>query len=86
MAQDFSFELVSPEGVAFSAEVESLVLPGASGSLGVLRSHEPWVVLLKEGMIEYRNTGGDWQRVRIGGGVASIEGERTLVLADSIGN
>ncbi len=79
----FSFRLVSPEGTLLSSEVESLVLPGAAGSFGVWRAHEPWVALLKAGEVEYRPAGGEWRRLKIGGGVASVKREETLVLADS---
>ena len=83
MAEGFAFRLVSPEGVALEAEVESLVLPGASGSFGVWRSHEPWVVLLQAGQVEYRAMDGEWRRSRISGGIAAVGREGTLVLADS---
>ena len=64
--------------------MESLVLPGQSGFLGVLTAHEPWTVLLKEGAIAYKLPGGQWQSVSVAGGVATIEGNRTLVLADTV--
>ena len=83
MAHGFSLKVVTPAGSAVEAEVESLVLPGAAGSLGVMASHEPWTVLLKKGAVSFRKPGGQWENVEIGGGVASIEGTRTVVLADS---
>lgn len=64
--------------------MESLVLPGQSGFLGVLMSHEPWTVLLTGGAIAYKLPGGLWQSVSVAGGVATIEGNRTLVLADTV--
>ena len=83
MARIFSLKVVTPEGSRIEAEVESLVLPGQAGSLGVLVSHEPWTVLLKQGNVSYKKPGGEWENVPIGAGVASIEGNRTVVLADS---
>jgi F-type H+-transporting ATPase subunit epsilon len=83
VAKAFSLKVVTPAGSAVEAEVESLVLPGAAGSLGVLASHEPWTVLLTKGAVSYKKVGGAWEHVDIGGGVASIEGTRTVVLADS---
>ena len=79
----FSLRLVGPEGVLAEAEVESLVLPGAVGSLGVEAGHESWTVLLKRGAVSWKKAGGAWDSAEIGGGVASIEGARTIVLADS---
>jgi len=83
MAHGFSLKVVTPAGAAVEETVESLVLPGAAGSLGVLASHEPWTVLLKKGAVSFKRTGGGWENVEISGGVASIEGNRTVVLADS---
>lgn len=82
MPRAFSLEVVTPAGRQVKAEAESVVLPGAAGSLGVLNSHEPWTVLLKRGAVSYRASGGGWKNFEIGGGVASIEGNATLVLAD----
>ncbi len=84
MAKSYSFELVSPEGVKVKCEIESLVLPGAAGSLGVLHSHEPWTVLLRDGVVEYRPAGEGWKKAGISGGVVLIEGTRSVILADSI--
>jgi F0F1-type ATP synthase epsilon subunit len=82
----FSLEIVGPSGVlAEEAQAESLVLPGAAGSLGVLAGHEPWTVLLDAGAVSWKSAGGDWRQVEIASGVASIEGSRTVVLADAAG-
>ncbi len=84
MARSFSFRLVTPAGVAAECEAESVVLPGVAGSLGVMRDHEPWVVLLRPGLVTYRQAGGGWKEAAITGGVADIGRERTVVLADSL--
>ncbi len=81
--KSFSLRVIAPEGAKVETEVESLVLPGHAGSLGVLWSHEPWIVLLKQGHISYKRPGGQWESVALAGGVARIEGNRTVVLADS---
>jgi F0F1-type ATP synthase epsilon subunit len=83
VAKGFALKVVTPAGAAVEETVESLILPGAAGSLGVMASHEPWTVLLKKGAVSYKKAGGGWENVEIGGGVAQIEGTRTVVLADS---
>ena len=85
MAKSFGLKLVGPEGVLAEAEVESLVLPGAAGSLGVLAGHEPWTVLLKKGAVSYKGLNGVWQNIDIASGVASIEPAKTIILADKAG-
>jgi len=44
-------EIVSPEAKLFSGEVESLTVPGASGSFQVLNNHAPIVSTLKKGQV-----------------------------------
>jgi len=84
MARTFSLRLVTPAGVAAECEAESLTIPGAVGSLGVLAGHEPWVVLLKGGQVSFKEAGSGWKSVAISGGVADITPSRTVVLADSL--
>ncbi|NBV94960.1 MAG: F0F1 ATP synthase subunit epsilon, partial [Methylocystaceae bacterium] len=43
----FHFELVSPEKLLFSGEVESVVAPGAEGEFTVLKDHAPVMTTLK---------------------------------------
>ena len=44
-------EIVSPEAKLFSGEVESLTVPGASGSFQVLNNHAPIVSTLIKGQV-----------------------------------
>ena len=45
-------EIVSPEVKLFSGEVESLTVPGASGSFQVLNNHAPIVSTLTKGQVK----------------------------------
>ncbi len=40
----FHFDLVSPEQLVFSGEVEQVVVPGTEGEFGVLAGHAPLIV------------------------------------------
>jgi F-type H+-transporting ATPase subunit epsilon len=51
MAGTFKFELVSPERVLLSEDVEHVVLPGIGGDMGVLAGHAPFVTTLRRGVI-----------------------------------
>ena len=44
-------EIVSPEATLFSGEVESVVVPGTTGSFQMLNNHAPIVSTLKEGTV-----------------------------------
>ncbi len=45
-------EVVSPEAVLFSSEVDSILVPGASGEFQMLNNHAPIVSTLKEGSVK----------------------------------
>jgi F-type H+-transporting ATPase subunit epsilon len=45
-------EIVTPEAILFSSEVESLVVPGINGDFQMLNNHAPVVSVLKEGDIK----------------------------------
>src|SRR5580765_510297 len=45
------FELVSPERVLYSGEVEAVMLPGTEGDMTVLPGHAPAMTALKTGIV-----------------------------------
>jgi F-type H+-transporting ATPase subunit epsilon len=44
-------EIVSPEATLFSGEIDSVIVPGTSGSFQMLNNHAPIVSTLKEGTV-----------------------------------
>ena len=44
-------EIVSPEATLFSGEVDSVIVPGTSGSFQMLNNHAPIVSSLKDGIV-----------------------------------
>ena len=47
----FHFELVSPERLVFSGEVDQVDVPGEEGEFGVFAGHAPYIATLKPGML-----------------------------------
>ena len=47
-----NLEIVSPEAKLFSGEIESLTVPGVSGSFQVLNNHAPIVSILTAGKVK----------------------------------
>jgi F-type H+-transporting ATPase subunit epsilon len=78
----FHFELVSPEKLLFSGEVEQVDVPGTEGEFGVLAGHAPMVAILKPGILAITN-GGETQRVVVLGGFAEVSAQGLTVLADA---
>ncbi|HEX2215132.1 MAG TPA: F0F1 ATP synthase subunit epsilon [Xanthobacteraceae bacterium] len=78
----FHFDLVSPERLLYSGEVEQVDAPGAEGDFGVLAGHAPLVAMLRPGILTIIN-GGERQRIVVFGGFAEVSPQGMTVLADS---
>jgi len=77
----FHFDLVSPEKLAFSGEVDQVDVPGLEGDFGVLAGHAPVVAAIRPGILTI-STGGAHQKVIVLGGLAEVSDNRLTVLAD----
>lgn len=51
MSKFFQLEIVTPQGLIFSQEIASLVVPSELGYLGVLADHAPLAANLTKGKI-----------------------------------
>jgi len=71
--------VVTPEGQAFDAEVEQVVLPGSEGDFGVLAEHERFLTALKPGAVEIKSTSGS-QWAAVSDGFADVSSESVTVL------
>jgi len=78
---NFHFELVSPEKLLFSGDVEQVDVPGAEGDFGVLAQHAPMVTTLRPGILTV-HTGGAAQRIVVLGGFAEVSAQGLTVLAE----
>lgn len=67
----FHFELVSPEKLLFSGEVEAVVAPGAEGQFTVLQGHAPVMTVLKPGVVEIEEAGKK-EKLFVRGGFADV--------------
>jgi len=84
MAEKLRFELVTPERLLLSEEVEMVVVPGAEGNFGALPRHAPLLSQLRPGIIEVYDTrqAGVSERLFVAGGFAEVTPERCTVLAE----
>ena len=76
------FELVSPERLIISAEVDMVVVPGTEGNFGVLPGHSPLISTIRPGTIDIYQGGAVTERVFVVGGIAEVTPERCTVLAE----
>src|SRR5262249_55701138 len=77
----FHFDLVSPEKMLFSGEVDQVDVPGSEGDFGVLAGHAPLISTLRPGILTVYQSGGN-VRVVVDGGFAEVGPSGLTVLAD----
>ena len=77
----FHFDLVSPEKLAFSGEVDQVDVPGVEGDFGVLAGHAPVIAAIRPGILTI-TTGGAHEKVIVLGGLAEMSERGLTVLAD----
>ncbi|MCP3439984.1 F0F1 ATP synthase subunit epsilon [Bradyrhizobium sp. CCGUVB14] len=77
----FHFDLVSPEKLAFSGEVDQVDIPGVEGDFGVLAGHAPVVAAIRPGILTV-TTGGKHEKIIVLGGLAEVSEKGLTVLAD----
>jgi F-type H+-transporting ATPase subunit epsilon len=86
MADKVAFELVSPEKLLFSAEVDMVVVPGTEGDFGVLPGHAPFISTVRAGVLDIYEGGINpanlKTRIFVAGGFAETADSRLTVLAE----
>jgi F-type H+-transporting ATPase subunit epsilon len=84
MPDPFKFELVSPERLLVSAQVEQVVVPSSEGEMTVLAHHAPVLTTLRPGLLDIGFPGGgEHQRYFVRGGFAEISPAGLTVLAET---
>ena len=74
-------EIVTPERLAYSDQVDSVQLPGIEGELGVLPHHTPLVSILGVGELLIRK-GGQEESFAIVGGFLQVRPDKVIVMAE----
>ena len=74
-------EIVSPERLAYTDEVDMVVVPGIDGELGILPHHTRLISALGVGELRIRK-GGTEQSMLISGGFVEVRPDKVVVLAD----
>lgn len=78
----FHFELVSPEQLLFSGEVDSVVVPGVEGQMTILKDHAPVMTTLKPGVVEVAESAAKKSRIFVRGGFADVAPTGLTILAE----
>jgi F-type H+-transporting ATPase subunit epsilon len=75
-------EVVTPDRLVLSTEVDVVVCPGVEGQFGVLVGHIPFLSALDIGEMYYRK-GGQTEYLAVSGGFAEVTGEKVTIVAEA---
>ena len=78
-------EIVSQDRTVFQGDVDIVILPGASGEMGILPHHAPVLTILKYGLIKIRKDGKE-ELFAVAGGMAEVQPDIVTILADAAEN
>jgi F-type H+-transporting ATPase subunit epsilon len=76
------FELVSPERLLISAQVQQVTVPGTEGLFTVLPDHAPVLSTLRPGVVEVVTEEGTAERIFVRGGFAEVNNLGLTILAE----
>ncbi len=76
-------EIISPDKLVFSGEVESVSLPGAAGRFTVLPHHAALISSLKGGDIRYMSEGNE-TTLKVDGGFAEVKNDEISVCIENV--
>ena len=83
MADNFNFELVSPERLLVSGSVSEVVIPATEGEMTVMANHAPTMTTIKPGVVTVKAADGKKDRYVVFGGFADIIPTGCTLLAES---
>jgi F-type H+-transporting ATPase subunit epsilon len=81
MANTLKLEIVTPDALAYSEDVEMVTLPGSEGEMGIYPQHVPLLTQVVAGELVARKSGQDYF-LAIGEGFAEITGDRVAIMTD----
>jgi F-type H+-transporting ATPase subunit epsilon len=82
MAEKIHFDLVTPERLLLSEDVDMVTLPGTEGYMGVLAGHAPVITGLRPGVIEVKGGETPDLKLFVRGGFAEIDAQKVVILAE----
>ena len=81
MAETLKLEIVTPDGTAYSEDVEMVTLPGVEGQMGIYPRHVPLLTQMVPGEIIVRKDGEEYF-LAVGEGLIEVTGDHVALLTD----
>jgi F-type H+-transporting ATPase subunit epsilon len=75
-------DIITPEKIVYSGEVDMVIAPGIEGELGILPLHIPLISVLKVGELRLK-IGKKQEHMALAGGYLEVREDKVIVLADS---
>ncbi|MBI4746517.1 MAG: F0F1 ATP synthase subunit epsilon [Deltaproteobacteria bacterium] len=82
MAETILLEIVTPDRLVLSEEVDEVTAPGSEGEFGVLPGHTPFLTTLKVGELTYRK-GKEVHHMAVSWGYAEVTPKKVTILAEA---
>ena len=82
MPAAFHFELVSPEKLLFSGDVEGVVVSSTEGDFMVMKDHAPVMTSLRPGLVVVEEGAGRQSKLYVRGGFAEVNAKGLTILAE----
>jgi len=79
----FKFEIVTPERMVLTEDVQQVIAPTKEGEITVLPGHIPLVSSLQAGVIETKNEKGESKVMSVSGGFIEVLKDKVVILADT---
>ncbi len=73
-------DIVTPKGLAFSKDVNSVNIPTVEGEVGVLENHMYMLTLLKPGLVYF--DGNDRDGIAVTYGIVDITPKKVIILSE----
>jgi F-type H+-transporting ATPase subunit epsilon len=82
MAHTLIAQIVTPERIVYTNEVDMVVAPTIAGEVGILPLHAPLVGALRAGEVRVKS-GTDWEWFAVSGGYIQVHEDKVIILADN---
>lgn len=84
MAELFQLDIVTPDRIAVSGQIEMVVAPGTEGVFGIMAHHAPFISSLKPGVIEIYEGNTVTARYAVSGGYTEVSNNKCVIIAEEL--
>ncbi|TLM80050.1 MAG: ATP synthase F1 subunit epsilon [Actinobacteria bacterium] len=83
MARTLMCEIITPERIVYTNEVDMVIAPTIDGEIGILPLHAPLVSALRAGEVRVKFGGEQTEWFAVAGGYVQVHEDKVILLADA---